>query len=104
MFILILYFSVTDKPPILENHAIFYDDPFRKIVKVENDPNYIQDDHEIVWTNFVLFSVTQTKMSAKYLQPNVGLDPDHYVRDFKVGLIEMKATITLYRGKLFCLC
>ena len=99
-FIILFIIIVTDLPPILENHAIFYDDPVRKMFKIENDPNYIQNDHPIVWSNFIYFTYIGTKMSSKYLQPNVGLDADHYVRDFRVGLIEMKTTISLYRGNL----
>ncbi|XP_052067298.1 uncharacterized protein LOC127706680 [Mytilus californianus] len=54
--------------------------------------------HPIVWSNFIMFSLVEAVMSAKYLQPNVGLDGDHYVRDFKVGLVEMKTSLALYRG------
>lgn len=75
------------------------------MIKIENDPNHITDGHPIVWTNFIMFGLAETVMSAKYLQPNVGLDPDHYVRDFKVGLVEMKTTLKFYRGTVpyFCI-
>jgi hypothetical protein len=95
---MIFFPTVTDQPLILHNHAVFYDDPVRKTEKIENDPNYVTNDHPIIWTNFERFTVVEAKMSAKYLQPNPGDLTDHYVRDFKVGLIEMKTTLYLYRG------
>ncbi|XP_076113973.1 uncharacterized protein LOC143082259 [Mytilus galloprovincialis] len=89
--------NIDEAPPILENHGQFFDS-IQKKIKIENDPNHITDGHPIVWTNFIMFGLAETVMSAKYLQPNVGLDADHYIRDFKVGLVEMKTTLKFYRG------
>ena len=97
LFIQIL-FVVLDPPSILENHAIFYDHPLEKKEKVENNPNYIGNDYPIIWTNLPGLLHVETKMAAKYAQPNPGNLEDHFVTDFKVGLIEMKTTLSLYRG------
>lgn len=65
---------------------------------MENNPNFITDGHPIIWTNEIRFSVVETVMSAKYFGPSITPDSNHYVRDFKVGLVEMKTTLILYTG------
>ncbi|XP_071123054.1 uncharacterized protein [Mytilus edulis] len=89
--------KIDEAPYILFNHGQFYES-HQHLIKMENDPNYIIDGHPIIWTNEIRFSVVETVMSAKYFGPNITLDSDHYVRDFKVGLVEMKTTLKLYTG------
>jgi hypothetical protein len=57
-FCIFSYLSVQDKPVIEENHCVFSDNSGRNVV--ENDPNYVLDDHPIVWTNFVGFTKVET--------------------------------------------
>ena len=95
-FCIFSYLSVQDKPVIEENHCVFSDNSGRNVV--ENDPNYVLDDHPIVWTNFVGFTKVETKMTAKYLQPADNRDPQHYVTGFRVGVIEERVTLYYYKG------
>ena len=80
------------------NHAVFYDSR-KKMEKLENDPSYVGDDLPVHWTNFVGFRIIETKMTAKYLQPTDTRSAEHYVKDFRVGLVEQTITLSFYKSE-----
>ncbi|CAG2203590.1 unnamed protein product [Mytilus edulis] len=91
--------KIMDDPTIAFNHAAFYDKS--KLHKLENNPNYLEYDIPVYWTNFVGFSTIETSMDAKYLQPPDTRDADHYVTAFRVGLIVQKLTVSFYKNGIF---
>lgn len=87
--------SVNDAPKILYNFGEFADTGGHNVLR--NDPNSDKDSNPIMWTNFVAYTVIKTEIHAKYLQPDDRGDT-HYVRGFKVGVIEEKVTLSYYKG------
>ncbi|XP_076117799.1 uncharacterized protein LOC143085385 [Mytilus galloprovincialis] len=92
--------DINEAPEILWNYCEFTDTGGHN--KLKNDPNWIKDDpHPIIWTNFVAYTRIKFEINAKYLQPVVTIDSTHYVKDFRVGVIEEKVTLSYYKGSTF---
>ena len=79
------------------NSAVFYNDGETKTAK--NDPNYDSEDHPVIWTNVDDFTRVDLTLTSTYTPPTESRDANHYVKDFKVGLEEMKYSLRLYKGK-----
>ncbi|CAC5360418.1 unnamed protein product [Mytilus coruscus] len=90
--------NINDAPAILWNYCEFTDTGGHN--KLKNDPNWIQDDHPIIWTNFVAYTRIKFEINAKYFQPVVTIDATHYVKDFRIGIIEEKVTLSYYKGSM----
>ncbi|XP_071123148.1 uncharacterized protein [Mytilus edulis] len=86
--------NIQDTPAIEYNHCKFTDDQGINIV--ENEPNYVQQSHPIIWTNFLGYTKMKTSMVAKYIQPADNRDPDSYITGFRVGVIEQRTTMSYY--------
>lgn len=89
-----------DTPTINENYCKFSDSAGHNIV--ENDGNYILDDYPIIWTNFAAYTTIYVKMAAFYTQPADSRDAQHYVKDFRVGVIEEKTILSYYKCMYRC--
>lgn len=89
-----------DTPTINENYCKFSDSAGHNIV--ENDGNYILDDYPIIWTNFAAYTTIYVKMAAFYTQPSDSRDAQHYVKDFRVGVIEEKTILSYYKCMYRC--
>ncbi|XP_063415906.1 uncharacterized protein LOC134697555 [Mytilus trossulus] len=89
--------DINEAPEILWNYCEFTDTSGHN--KLQNDPNWVKDDpHPIIWTNFVAYTRIKFEINAKYLQPVIAIDSTHYVKDFRVGVIEEKVTLSYYKG------
>ncbi|CAC5360413.1 unnamed protein product [Mytilus coruscus] len=89
--------NINDSPDILYNFCEFSDTSGFNVLK--NDPNWDLNNHPIIWTNFVAYKRIKLEIHAKYLQPADNRDPaKHYVRGFRVGVIEEKVTLSYYKG------
>jgi hypothetical protein len=50
-------------------------------------------------TNVDDFTRVDLALTSTYTPPTESRDANHYVKDFKVGLEEMKYSLRLYKGK-----
>ncbi|CAC5386465.1 unnamed protein product [Mytilus coruscus] len=91
--------NIDSTPTIEYNHCKFSDNGGYHVL--ENDPNWTTTGHSTIWTNFAAYSSISVVEKAKYLQPTDNRNAQHYVKDFRVGVIEEKATLLYYKGSTY---
>ncbi|CAG2242937.1 unnamed protein product [Mytilus edulis] len=88
-----------DNTPTIEyNHCKFSDNGGHNIL--ENYPNWKTTGHPTNWTNFVGYTKVSVVQTAKYVQPKVNIT-DHYVKNYSIGVIEERVTLSYYKGSTF---
>lgn len=101
--IIMLFFQVLDPPDILFNEAKLGDG--HTVLYNPVDSNNVDNPQEIIWTNHIKFSHIDLEFKAKYVikeTPAVKPDPDgedHYVTEWKNGIISGSITLNLIRSK-----
>ncbi|XP_076085327.1 uncharacterized protein LOC143056126 [Mytilus galloprovincialis] len=87
--------NIDNTPTILYNYCKFYDKDGHNIL--ENDGNWNTTGHPTKWTNYDGYTKVSVDLTAKYFQPKVDIT-DHYVKNYRIGLIEGKVTLYFCKG------